>query len=219
MLIIEIFLAILLLFNPITLDTTTIEIQEPPSVNNTLIINDTIIDPMPISNYIRPYNMTKMGGQWRAINGSSYIDPEHEVVQWYANHTTLNESGLYYLNDTKVFHTHQSDFDYENGDYWQNADYYLSHGRTGDCEDYAIAMSSILEAKNIPNILVCISNRKGWSHIYVEYYYNQEYYILNTIRPKYGVRADYLYKDYYKVWMLNKTTTYTTYQENWSNVQ
>ena len=199
---------------------TTQAPQEPTHaiINVTEQINVTVkvIDPMPVSEHIREYNMTKMGGIYRAINGSSYIDPDHEVVQWYARNTMFNESGLFYLNGKKVFHNHQSDFDCENGDYWLNADYYLSQGFYGDCEDHAIAMASILEAKDISNMIVCISNRKGWNHVYVEYHYEGEYYILNSMKPMYGVRTDDLYENHYKAWMFNIDNSYTTYNKDWA---
>ena len=185
MLIIEIFLAMLLLLNPITLDTPTTELQETLLINDTFIINDTIIDPMPTSNYIRPYNMTKTGIVWRAINGSSYIDPDHEVVQWYARNTILNESGLYYLYGEMVLPQYYPDFAYENGDHWMNADYYLSHNLTGDCDDYAISIASILEAKGIQNMFVAITDSRNEFHHYVQYYYNGEYYTADFTHPRY----------------------------------
>ena len=219
MLIIEIFLAILLLFNPITLDTTTIEIQETLLINDTIKDENTTIDPMPISDYIRAYNMTKTGVIWRAKNGSSYIDTDHEVVQWYARNTILNESGLYYLNGKMVLPRYLHDSNYEKGDHWMNADYYLSHNLTGDCDDFAIGIASILEAKGIPNMFVALTDSRNDFHHYVQYYYNGEYYTADFTHPRYQLREDNPRDSLKKVWMFNKTTLYTTYQENWSNTQ
>lgn len=173
------------------------------------------IDVMPISNYIRPYNMTKTGVIWRAIDGQSYIDPDHEVVQWYARNTILNESGLYYLNGKMVLPIYYPDFAYENGDHWMNADYYLSHNLTGDCDDFAIGMASILEAKGIPNMFVALTDSRNDFHHYVQYYYNGEYYTADFTHPRYQLREDNPRDSLKKVWMFNIDNDYSTYVENW----
>lgn len=187
--------------------------------NGTEEVNITVEapDPMPISEYIRSYNMTKTGRTWRAINGSSYINPDHEVVQWFARNTMLNETGLYYLTGEVVEFEYYSDFAYENEDHWMNADYYLSHNLTGDCEDFAIGIASILEAKGVPNMVVALSNRKNYGHAHLEYYYNDTYYISDFKHPRYQVRGavEYMHP---RVWMFNKNNTYMTYNENWAEI-
>jgi transglutaminase-like putative cysteine protease len=180
------------------------------------IIEDEIIeDPMPISDYIRPYDMTKIGRAWRAVDPQSYIIPDNEVVQWFERNTILDEIGLYYLNGEVVTPSYYPDFTYENEDHWMNADYYLSHNLTGDCEDFAIAIASILEAKGIPNMVVAISDRKTYGHAYLQYYYNGKYYTADTTNPRYQPRMSNSKDSFQKVWMFNKHNSYMTYNENW----
>ena len=201
---------------------TIVDIENEIEINESVYIVDSEpiieipIDVMPISNYIRPYNMTKTGVIWRAINGSSYIDPDHEVVQWYARNTILNESGLYYLNGNMVLPQYLHDSNYENGDHWMNADYYLSHNLTGDCDDFAIGIASILEAKGIPNMFVALTDSRNDFHHYVQYYYNGKYYTADFTHPRYQLREDNPRDSLKKVWMFNIDNDYGTYVNNWA---
>lgn len=194
------------------------EFEEIEKIPETTIMISEIrqsFDIMPVSDYIRPYNMTKTGTVWRAINGSSYIDPTHEVVQWYVRNTILNETGLYYLDGKMVKFDYYPDFGYENEDYWLNADYYLSHGLEGDCEDFTIGIASIMEAKRIPNMLVMTSKYNS-NHMYLEYFYNGKYYVANTKYPIYQLRDDYFHTSKMES-MFNINNEYTTYNKNWIN--
>ena len=203
---------------------TIVDIENEIEINESVCIVDSEpiiempIDVMPVSNYIRPYNMTKTGVIWRAINGSSYIDPNHEVVQWYARNTILNESGLYYLNGNMVLPRYLHDSNYENGDHWMNADYYLSHNLTGDCDDFAIGIASILEAKGIPNMFVALTDSRNDFHHYVQYYYNGKYYTADFTHPRYQLREDNPRDSLKKVWMFNIDNDYGTYVNNWAAI-
>ena len=187
-------------------------------LNVTEQVNTTpvILDPMPVSDYIRKYNMTTVGRVYRPINGTSYIDPNHEVVQWYVRNTVLNETGLFYLSGKRVSYEFQPDFDCENEDHWMNADWYLSHKLVGDCEDFAVAMCSILEGKGVPNMLICVSDRRRNSHAYAEYYYEEEYYIADIKSPYYRLRSMDVHKDLPELWMFHISTDYTSYNTNWA---
>ena len=127
----------------------------------------------------------------------------------------MNETGLHYLNGKWVTNEYYPDFDYKDGDHWMNADYYLSNSLCGDCEDFAIAISSILEAKGIPNMLVCASDNEYNVHIYLEYYYEGEYHIADSRRPYYRLREENVYKEIPEVWMFNKDYDYKRYNKNW----
>lgn len=202
-----------------------INVDEVPDVVD--VVDDPVLIPkpeppqediMPISEYIRPYNMTKTGVIWRAIDGPSYIDPNHEVVQWYARNTILDETGLYYLNGNMVLPRYLHDSNYENGDHWMNADYYLSHDLEGDCEDYAIGIASILEAKGIPNMFVALTDSKNYYHHYLQYYYNGKYYTVDFTHPRYQLREDNPRDSYKKVWMFNTNNDYMTYNKDWIEI-
>ena len=110
-------------------------------------------------------------------NASSYIIPDNEVVLWYANNTILTDNGLLWKHDSSVFEfNYVSDNDlFENltyGDMWQNPDYYLTHDRMGDCEDFSLAYASILEAKGIHAQVLGVTLTNGWAHWVVKYQYN-----------------------------------------------
>ena len=192
------------------------EVIQVPDIK--LIYPEPEPDIMPVSDYIRPYNITKVRSVWRAINGTSYIDPNHEVVQWYARNTILNETGLYYLDGKMVLPQYFADTNYENDDHWMNADYYLSHNLSGDCEDYAIGIASILEAKDIPNMIVAVKDNTGYFHIYLQYNYNDEYYTADFTHPRYMLREYNSKQAVMKVWMFNIDTDYSTYVENWAAI-
>lgn len=193
------------------------------SINNSkiqIIDNDEIqiIEPIPISDYERPYEIEKIGYIWRAQNGSSYIDYDNDTVQWFIKYTEIIDGILYYRGtDNRVVPTYYPDFDYENSDYWINADYYLSHGLTGDCEDYAIAIASILEAKDIPNMIVGgFQNGINNKHWILEYYYNNEYYITDTSYGLYIKRSIIEELDWVPLLMFNKETDYKIYNKDWA---
>ena len=201
------------------IDFDEVEVEDVVNVPHIIseIVQQDKKDIMPTSDYIRPYNMTKTGRQWRAIDGPSYIIPDNEVVQWYARNTILNETGLYYLNGEMVLPKYHSDFNYENEDHWMNANYFLSHNLTGDCEDACIAIASILEARGIPNMIVAMSNNRGYAHAYLEYYLNGTYYISDFKHPRYQARDDVKYL-YPKVWMFNINNDFMTYNDEWAGL-
>lgn len=110
-------------------------------------------------------------------NASSYIIPDNEVVQWYANNTVLTDDALLWKHDNSLVEfNYVTDNDLfenlTNGDMWQNPDYYLSHKRRGDCEDFSVAYASILEAKGISAQVVGVKLINGMYHWVVQYQYN-----------------------------------------------
>lgn len=189
-------------------------------ISSSNIVNANIfkqeIEEMPVSEYIRPYNISKTNEIFHAVNGSSYIDPNNEVVQWYVLNTNLTTTGLYYLNGEQVLPIYQPDDNYINKDYWMNADYYLSHNLIGDCEDYAIGIASILEAKSVPNMIVAVRNdTDNYYHTYLQYYYEGEYYSACTMSNFYTLRINDENEKYEKAWMFNININYTDYCEDW----
>lgn len=107
-------------------------------------------------------------------NASSYITPNNEVVQWYADHTTLTSTGLIWKhNKTPLKFNYKTDKElFNKKDMWQNPDYYLTHNLTGDCEDFSFAYASILEAKNIPADILGVILTNNNLHWVVQYQYN-----------------------------------------------
>ena len=107
-------------------------------------------------------------------DASSYIMPGNEVVVWYGNHTILTDGALLWKhNNSPVDFNYITDDELFNNpprsDLWQNPDYYLTHGNTGDCEDFSVAFASILEAKGIPAKVLGARLVNGQYHWVVEY--------------------------------------------------
>jgi hypothetical protein len=112
-------------------------------------------------------------------DASSYIIPENEVVTWYAENTVLTDDALLWKhNGSAVEFKYQTDnalFDNPpDGDMWQNPDYYLANGATGDCEDFSLAFASILEAKGISAEVVGVTLINDRLHWVVRYYFNDQ---------------------------------------------
>ena len=110
-------------------------------------------------------------------DASSYIIPDNEVVQWYAEHTVLTDDALLWKHNASIFKfNYVSDNDLFNNppydDMWQNPDYYLTHDCKGDCEDFSLAFASILEAKGIYAQVIGVTLINDRNHWVVEYQYN-----------------------------------------------
>jgi len=117
---------------------------------------------------LRQYNINKDSDRkiWSAQNPKSYIIPNDEWVRHVASQLYVEADGrIKYKNkpipwvtsykgnvvswtDEPFSNNYVSDdelFNFPpNGDLWQNADYYLSHGMRGDCEDWSIAITSMM---------------------------------------------------------------------------
>jgi hypothetical protein len=129
--------------------------------------------PYPKPTYVpnlRPYEIDKSHDLWHAKDPSSYIEPNNEWVRFYASQLFVDYDGyIKYKNEKQVwwvdingteYYTNKSlqnnyIYDWEqlgngakgslaNDDYWTNADYYLTHGMKGDCEEWAITVTSMM---------------------------------------------------------------------------
>lgn len=96
-----------------------------------------------------------------SCNPQMYITPHNEVVEYYSSQMEIINGKLQWKeeNDLKkggiflnFYATDKEQFSID--DYWQNPDYYLTHGMRGDCEDSAFAVASILEHKGIKTKIV-----------------------------------------------------------------
>jgi len=86
----------------------------------------------------------------------------------------------------------------------------------GDCEDYSIAIASILEAKGIPNMIVGgFNNNINDRHWIVEYYYDSKYYVTDTLYGLYIPRENIENIGWAPKIMFNKETDYSVYNKNW----
>lgn len=130
--------------------------------------------PYPKPNYfpsLHSYNIDKSHDIWHAKDPSSYITPNNEWVKYYSSQLfvdydgrikyknekvtiLVDEKGKKLLDGYKPF-VNNYVYDWEqfgsgnpgslaNDDYWANADYYLTHGMKGDCDEWANTVTSMM---------------------------------------------------------------------------
>ncbi len=167
-------------------------------------------------------------------NPSSYIMPDSPVIKYYSDKMFINGKGdlewkeqtyLFYMRAGILSFTYQSDMEkWGKSDFWVNPDYFLMYGESGDCEDIALVVASILEEKDIPSRVVggyLIENNgerfRDWS---VEYKLNGTYYIfLSGVNNNIFLKRDEFYnkKDiaFEPLIMFGKNGYYTDYDRNW----
>lgn len=140
-----------------------------PSVQMPEEIPAGIVYPRPLGiPSLREYEINKDSDVdiWHARNPESYIIQNNEWVKYVASQIYVDDDGrIKYKNkpiprtveyngnilswtDEPFLNNYASDnelFNFPaNADLWQNADYYLSHGLKGDCEDWTIAVVSMM---------------------------------------------------------------------------
>lgn len=114
---------------------------------------------------LRPYIINKDHDIWHAEDPASYITPDDPVVKKMAEKLYVDDEGLiknknvqvplvidekgnvFQWIDESFKNNYMSDdiqFNHPpDGDYWANADYYLTHGMKGDCDEWMIAVMSM----------------------------------------------------------------------------
>ncbi len=110
------------------------------------------------------------------VNYQDFIMPDNPAIQKEARQSELkiDWNSFAYKNGTPFSFTPRGD----EGDQWQNPDYTLQI-RSGDCEDMAVLIGSILGAKKIPFVIVegyVYDSSELAGHAWVEYYLNGVYY-------------------------------------------
>lgn len=120
---------------------------------------------------LRSYEIDKNSDIWHAKDSSSYITPNNEWVKYYASQLYVDHDGRIYYKNIKVpAHVDEMGnvliwtdrpyinnyvYDWEqfgtgyrgslaNDDYWANADYYLTHSMQGDCDEWMLAVTSMM---------------------------------------------------------------------------
>ena len=166
---------------------------------------------------------------WHPCNSSGYITPDNEWVKYYASQLFVDKDGRIKYKNEQVEWWIQLDgtkhytyrpfvnnyvYDWEqfgtgsqgslaNDDYWANADYYLTHGMKGDCDEWMNVVTSMMlsgemsvwQGENlvkqvIPSKAVIGyvgSKRDGW----VEYQAYGKTWITSTSRTKDGYGEEF----------------------------
>lgn len=109
---------------------------------------------------LRPYIIDRSDDIWHARSPSSYITPDNDWVKHYASQLYVDHDGHIYYKNKKVpwltdgdrvliwtnepFTNNYVTDKSRGNDHWQNADYYLTHNNQGDCEDWTIAVTSMM---------------------------------------------------------------------------
>ena len=155
---------------PVMPKATPAQVEQTPT---STFVQTPAETPYPKPTYIptlRPYDIDKSHDIWHAKDPSSYITPNNEWVRYYASQLFIDKDGwIKYKNEKVVwyrdlngnlYYTNKSFlnnyvYDWEqfgtgsqgslaNDDYWANADYYLTYGMKGDCDEWIIAVTSMM---------------------------------------------------------------------------
>jgi predicted transglutaminase-like cysteine proteinase len=182
---------------------------------------------------LNDYKVNKSTEIWSAVDPLQYITPCDEVVQWYAKHAELkkvNES-IYiieYEDGTPLSPNYvrdQEQFGVE--DLWINPSYYLAHAYkgkllSGDCEDAAIAMTSILIAKGYDTVAILgyVEKSDGslGRHAWAETKIEGKVYIVdfNYLYEKSYFQATRQWKPRY---MWNHLLSFRDYSSDWNSIE
>lgn len=164
-----------------------------------------------------------------------YIMPNNEVIQYVSSIMIIDDKGMLlwekcpfgecglfdniYVSDNEQFNNPPK------GDYWINPDYYFLNRVRGDCEDAALAVASVFEAKGIRTKIVGGYEGNGkvrdWA---VEYKINGTYYRYYGGVPYdlgYGAQDEVGFMkrdanvDFSPLIMFDKNTYYQDYVYNW----
>lgn len=162
-----------------------------------------------------PYILDTEGHIKHPKDECKYVMPDNEVVQYYAKRTFVDGDGYFKWNNYNLFVCHfAGDVKYPTGDYWYNPDYFLTHGNIGDCEDFALALVSLLLAKGIPAILVAGYWETGTTHIGAEYVYNNIVRYADTT-GYYERKAVVEFNLFTPTRMFNDQITWREYEKDW----
>ncbi|MEM2925008.1 MAG: hypothetical protein QXJ68_04895 [Methanocellales archaeon] len=181
---------------------------------------------------LKDYKVNRSTEIWSASDPCSYITPYDEVVQWYAKHIKLKKinENVYLLEfedgSPLSFNYVRDQEQFGVEDYWINPSYYLTNfyknkPLSGDCEDAAIAIASILLAKGYDAIAILgyVEKNDGslGRHAWVETKVEGRIYIVDF---------NYLYeKNYFETtrhwkprYMWNHLLSFRDYSSNWNSI-
>ena len=164
-----------------------------------------------------------------------YIIPDNKVVKYAASFLNVNIYGALEWEMPNPFNLHGIFYNnyvpdnekYPPGeDYWVNPDHYLLNNMSGDCEDAAFAVASVLESKGIKTKIVggyLTYNDQRLRDWIVEYKVNRTYcrYFGGGLDSGFIPRGKFEHDktkhgiDFEPVLMFDKRTYYQEYNKEW----
>lgn len=170
---------------------------------------------------LRAYEVKSINGYWMAQDPASYITPNNDIIKEYASNFYIDLDKNMYREKGTILYTNEftsysksmsgeltqwapKHFDanyttdlsqFKQSDYWVNPDYYLTHENTGDCEDLAIATTSMMlsgkmyikkgglfNKEIIPAKVILGYSDKGNRHAWTEYNVHNDRYIIDQLK-------------------------------------
>ncbi|MDP2789241.1 MAG: hypothetical protein Q8O46_04345 [bacterium] len=167
---------------------------------------------------------------WYPCTPSDYITPNNEWVRYYASQLFIDRDGWIKYKNEKIVSLVDTDgtpllygyksftnnyvYDWEqfgtgskgslaNDDYWGNADYYLTHGMKGDCDEWSNTITSIMLSgemsvwqnnkmvKQIIPAKAVMGYVGGIRDVWTEYQIYNTSWITSTSRKKDGYGIEY----------------------------
>jgi len=157
---------------------------------------------------LRVYEIDKSSDIWHAKDSSSYITPNNEWIQYYADKVKNNEGIFLYYKTDKELYPYAP-----NEDMWQNADY-TAYTQEGDCEDLSILWVSIHRALGHEAIVVGGYLEDNQNKRIRDFWY--EY--ISEYGHHTKIVSESAMMDEYKlipVYMFNDKVQWSSYNENW----
>lgn len=162
-------------------------------------------------------------------NYQKYFQVDNSVVEWYANRTKIktitipfnnNETAtrnlLLFQEGKPLFKKYVSDKEqFDKGECWAQPSYFLTHGREGDCDEFATTIASILEFKGY-DCIIALGKKGNGMHAEVETKIEDKIYVPIGDGTVLIPRAEY-YKDsdFNPSGMFGKDLVYGQYDKNW----
>lgn len=129
---------------------------------------------------LRPHSITYQDILSHPHNPETWITPTNPYVIEFANNLEILDNGtILYKNKTLENNYISDEIQFAKPDFWQMPEYYLRNGMNGDCEDYAVTITSALTYKGIPaKVVVGFIGRA--TDAWTEYQIGNKTYITTT---------------------------------------
>ena len=153
-----------------------------------------------------------------SIDPEKYVEPNNQIVQEKSQELIIQNNKILFDDGSPILVEYLNDKEFSGQeDFWVNPDYFLTHGRQGDCEDLALAEASMLIAKGNPSVVILgiTSPQSQLAHAWVETKIKGKTYVVDN--DKLVLRDNfYQQKNWQPLYMFNHQTVFTDYDLNWN---